>query len=95
MSVVVPFGRWPTRGPVVDVATILDDPTKPSGGPLPAPVLRCRRCRRRCATLVRGLGSGCARRWAGRVPRVRRPRGVEHVGPDLLDLLGYELKETA
>ncbi len=86
--VVAPFSRWPGFGSVVDVATILDAPGKPSGGALPPPV-KCRHCHRpvRSGHLVGGLGSTCARRAGIRAPHARRPREVDHAGPDLLDLL--------
>lgn len=87
---VAPFGRWPRTGPVVDVATILDDPAKPAV-PLaaPRPVRRCQRCRRPAGHLTDGLGDTCWRRVnvPPRRPRARKPPVVEHAGPDLLDLL--------
>ncbi len=86
IPVVVDFGRWPLFGSVVNVATVLDAPGRPSGGPLP-PVRRCARCGRRCARTIGGLGSTCARRAGIRAPHARRPRVVDHTGPDLLDLL--------
>ncbi len=77
MTVVAPFFLFADRR-VVTVATVLDDPAKP---------MRCERCRRRCRQLVYGLGPRCLRRAGIRPPRARRPRQVEHAGPDLLDLL--------
>ena len=85
MPLVAPFGRWGWNA--VTVATILDDPDRVPGRPMPPPA-RCRRCRRVCRHPIRGLGSTCARR-AGitAAPRVRRPRRCDDTGPDLLDLL--------
>lgn len=81
MNPVAPFYLLLDRR-VVTVASILDDPAKP---------MRCGRCRRRCRQLVNGLGPRCLRRAGIRPPRARRPRGVEHAGPDLLDLLAASL----
>jgi hypothetical protein len=90
---VVPYGQRSARR-TIDVATVLDAPGRPSRFARPlsaagAEVRRCRRCHRRVPTgkLVDGKGRSCARRDRARQPTVRRPKAVEHQGPDLMDLL--------
>lgn len=93
MPLVVPYGQRSARR-TIDVATLLDAPGQPNrfARPLSAAgpeVRRCRRCHRRVVKgeLVDGKGPRCARRDRARQPTARRPRPVEHQGPDLLDLL--------